>query len=63
MPVFCKFMACYTSYSFCDIYVCVKYRYVTMHVMDSSFTYRYVVSTSPCMVAIAMIAENVTRNM
>ena len=36
--------------------------YVSMHVMDSNFTYRNVVCTSPCMVAIALIAQNVARD-
>jgi len=36
--------------------------YVSMHVMDSNFTYRNVVCISPNMVANALIAQNVARN-
>jgi len=35
---------------------------VSMHVMDLNFTHRNVVCTSPCMVAIALIAQKVARN-
>jgi len=52
----------YILFSLWIIYLSVINISVIMHVMDSNFTYRNVVCISPCMVAIALIAQNVARN-
>ena len=63
MPVFCIFMACLHPI-LCVTYLWIGgiYISVSMRVMDSNFTHRNVVCTSPCVVAIALIAQKVTRN-